>query len=110
MFLFLDDDDFFEGMDKSPVPVIGLRRGTPEIAKMFLDLDSVEEMEKCLENHVNWKEWKYFVQIKVVVVQGNEEKLERLASEINLLHAAVIKRDIKKVKFITESCIMTEFI
>ena len=99
---FLDDDDFFEGMDKSPVPVIGLRRGTPDIAKTFLDLDSVEEMEKCLENHVNWKKWKYSVQINVMVIQGKEEKLERLASEINLLHAAVIKRDIKKVKFITD--------
>ena len=98
----LDDDDFFEGMDKSPVPVIGLHRGTPCVAKTFLDLDSVAKMKTCLEEHVKWKDWKYCVQIKVAVIQGKEEKLERIASEINLLHAAVIKRDIKKVKFITD--------
>ena len=67
---FLDDDDFFEGMDKSPVPVIGLSRGTPDVAKAFLDLGSVEEMENCLKNHVDWKEWKYCVQIKVAILQG----------------------------------------
>ena len=57
-------------MDKSPVPVISLSRGTPDVAKAFLDLGSVEEMENCLKNHVDWKEWKYCVQIKVAILQG----------------------------------------
>lgn len=89
-------------MDKSPVPKIGLCSGTPFEAKTFLDIGSVEEMERFLSNHVDWNKWKYSVQIKVAIIQGKEENFERIASEINLLHAAVIKRDIKKVKFITD--------
>ena len=64
---------------------------------------TVSEFMTALKEHgSSWKDWQYSVEIKAPVVKGNEKKEEMTCAIINLLQAAVIKKDIEKVKCITE--------
>ena len=59
-------------------------------------------VEKCLEKSTDWNDWKFSVDIKVSLKDAEDNEIsEKIKAEINLLHAVVIKRDINKVKFIT---------
>ena len=51
----------------------------------------------------SWKDWRYFVRINVPVVNinGKEKQDKNISAEINLIQAVVIKKDIEKVKCIT---------
>ena len=88
---------------------------------------SITKFKEYLEKNKSWSEWKFSVQIKVLEEieekskdQDNIPKFRRLskpkkpkklktiekskiiAAEINLIHAAVIKQDIEKVKAIVK--------
>ena len=88
---------------------------------------SITKFKEHLENNKDWSEWKFSVQIKVTEEIEEEskdqdylqkfrrfskskkpkklkiiEKPKIIAAEINLIHAAVIKQDIEKVKAIVK--------
>ena len=46
-------------------------------------------------------DWRYSVQIKVLMVNGSFKKSTKITANINLLQAAVIKHDIDLVKLVT---------
>ena len=55
-----------------------------------------------------WQDWKFLVQIKTAITKDSddnknrEEKDHIMNVEIGLIHAAIIKRDIKQVKILTD--------
>ena len=88
---------------------------------------SITKFKEHLENNKDWSEWKFSVQIKVTEEIEEEskdqdylqkfrrfskskkpkklkiiEKPKIIAAEINLIHAAVIKQNIEKVKAIVK--------
>ena len=64
---------------------------------------TIAELKKTLREHgPSWKDWKYAVIIKVPVVKGKEKKEVKIFSDINLIQAFIFKKNLKKVKCITE--------
>ena len=73
--------------------------------KMFSDVK-----KNMIEQDSPWKDWRYKVRIKVPLVNGNKKKEEVINVEINLLQAAVIKKNIKLVTCITNLAKETGFL
>ena len=55
-----------------------------------------------------WKDWKYCVLVKVIIVNGHEEKPVKVVADVNLIQAAVIKQEIEQVKVITRAALAME--
>ena len=58
-------------------------------------------MNYLKKNDLALTDWRYSVEIKVLMVMGSFKKSTKIRANINLLQAAVIKHDIDLVKFIT---------
>ena len=120
--MILPDDNLFETLVISPVPIIRRADDTNEEAAHFLEnyleinptfqygderdsmksKRSLAELRQTLkENDKALTDWKYSVQIKVSMVKGSFEKSTKIKANISLLQAAVIIRDLDQVKFIT---------
>ena len=110
----VSDDDFFANVGKVPLPTISPSgENTKDIKDVQTFVDkfmegtvSITKFKEYLENNTDWSEWKFSVQIKVSEEkpEGSKtiEKSKMIAAEINLIQAAVIKKDVAKVKIITK--------
>ena len=68
----------------------------------------VPNLEGYLRKHDNWSEWRFKINIKTMVTfkpenEGKEGKEEyfQITVEINILQAAILRKDIKMVKLIS---------
>ena len=100
----VDDDEFFDSVAVGSVPIIYQSENTNENAKIFLN-ECIEgknvEYERYLGSSVEWKDWKFMVPIKLVVMNKGKRGEKIVKSEINLIYAALLKQNIELVKYIT---------
>ena len=70
---------------------------------------TIAEFRSSLKEHdYSWKDWQYAVQIKVPLSNGDEKKEEKICVNVNLMQAVVIKKDLEKVKCITDLALASE--
>ena len=55
----------------------------------------ISVFESHLKMLGGWKDWKYSIEMKVGMVKGKERKPANIVAEVNLLQAAVLKKDIE---------------
>ena len=79
--------------------------GTPKKRPKLVDFKA-----DLVKNKHSWKDWKYKVQILVPMMKGGEKKEHKMDAEISLIQAAVIKKDIEKVKCISDLAESEEFL
>ena len=64
---------------------------------------TIADFRSSLKEHkYSWKSWQYAVRIKMPLFKGDEKKEELISVNINLMQAVMIKKDLEKVKCITD--------
>ena len=114
--MFLSDDDIFEDQGGSNLNIkieqsvkIGSLTGKQrDFYQKFLQPDNPPDLNE-MKSHLKqtdfaWQNWKFSVQIKVAIFKEREIEEDHpiLRAEMCLIHIAIMKRDIKQVKFLMD--------
>ena len=91
-------EKFFEGT-QNPMPDNQNKYPNSNAPKKKLSINEFES--HLIKTNDDWKDWKYSIQILLGMVKGKDKKQVTIDAEINLIQAAVIKKDIEQVRCIT---------